>query len=183
LQKSILEIATVATANCARNGDAVPVSTCRTSGWAWHRITSIRFPQQPRKGNQMNRFTISSLPAIVVVAALSLAACDQKSNSALTKPADAPPASTAATTATEKVAAATDKVATVVDDTALTAKVKAALMAEPGLSSLQIGVDTKNATVTLTGAVDNTTSRDKAKQVASSVAGVTNVVDQLTVKS
>lgn len=131
----------------------------------------------------MNRFTISSIPALAIVAALSLAACDQKTNSAMNKPADTPSASTAVNNATEKVAAATDKVATVVDDTALTAKVKAALMAEPGLSSLQIGVDTKNATVTLSGAVDNATSRDRAKQVASSVAGVTNVVDQLTVKS
>ena len=82
-----------------------------------------------------------------------------------------------------KSAAATDKVAAAVDDSAITAKVKAALLAEPGLSSLQIGVDTKNATVTLSGAVDTATSRDRAKQVASSVAGVSSVVDQLTVKS
>jgi osmotically-inducible protein OsmY len=61
--------------------------------------------------------------------------------------------------------------------------VKAALLAEPGLSSLQISVDTKNATVTLSGAVDTANSRDRAKQVASTVAGVTSVVDQLTVKS
>ena len=123
-----------------------------------------------------------SVPVLVVAAALSVAACDQKSNSAMNKPADTPTPSTT-TNATEKMAAATDKVATVVDDSAITAKVKAALMAEPGLSSLQIGVDTKNATVTLSGAVDNATSRDRAKKVASSVAGVTNVVDQLTVKS
>jgi len=81
------------------------------------------------------------------------------------------------------MAAATDKVAVVVDDSALTAKVKAALLAEPGLKSLQISVDTKNAAVTLSGSVDSTASRDRAKEVASSVAGVSTVVDQLTVKS
>ncbi|MEO8738682.1 MAG: BON domain-containing protein [Casimicrobiaceae bacterium] len=128
----------------------------------------------------MNKITMS-IPALAVVAALSLAACDQKSNTAMNKPADT--ASNAAANASQKMATATDKVATVVDDSAITAKVKAALLAEPGLSSLQIGVDTKNATVTLTGAVDTATSRDRAKQVASSVAGVSSVVDQLTVKS
>jgi len=77
----------------------------------------------------------------------------------------------------------TDKVATAVDDTAITAKVKSALMAEPGLKSLKIDVDTKNATVTLSGSVDSDASRAKAKQVAQSVSGVSSVVDQLTVKS
>lgn len=124
-----------------------------------------------------------SIPALAVAAALSLAACDQKSNTGMNKPADTPTASTAASDASNKVAAATDKVAVAVDDSAITAKVKAALLAEPGLSSLQISVDTKNATVTLTGAVDTANSRDRAKQVASSVAGVSSVVDQLTVKS
>jgi len=81
------------------------------------------------------------------------------------------------------MAAASDKVATAVDDGTLTAKVKAALLAEPGLRSLQISVDTKNGAVTLSGSVDNAGSRDRAKDVASSVAGVTTVIDQLTVKS
>ena len=130
----------------------------------------------------MKPFTMS-MAALAVAAAFSLAACDQKSNTAMNKPADTPSASTTASDASNKVAAATDKVATAVDDGAITAKVKAALLAEPGLSSLQISVDTKNATVTLSGAVDTATSRDRAKQVASSVAGVTSVVDQLTVKS
>ena len=87
------------------------------------------------------------------------------------------------TDASQKVAAATDKVAVAVDDSALTAKVKAALLAEPGLKSLQIGVETKNGAVTLSGSVDSTTSRDRAKDVASGVAGVSTVVDQLTVKT
>ena len=59
----------------------------------------------------------------------------------------------------------------------------AALLAEPGLRSLQIGVDTKNATVTLSGSVDTAASKERAKEVAGGVAGVASVVDQLTVKS
>jgi osmotically-inducible protein OsmY len=81
------------------------------------------------------------------------------------------------------MASTSEKVTGAVDDTALTAKVKAALLAEPGLKSLQINVETKNAAVTLSGAVDSDASREKAKQVASSISGVTNVVDQMTVKS
>lgn len=76
----------------------------------------------------------------------------------------------------------TDRVANAADDTAITAKVKAAILAEPGLKSLQIDVDTKNATVTLTGNVDSDMLRDRAKQIAMSTDGVKNVVDNLSVK-
>ena len=114
--------------------------------------------------------------AVAMAAVLALTACDQRSSNPST--ATAP-----ATDAGQKVAAATDKVVAVVDDSALTAKVKAALIAEPGLKSLQIGVDTKNGTVTLSGSVDSAMSKDRAKEIASSVSGVASVVDQLTVKS
>jgi hyperosmotically inducible protein len=115
-----------------------------------------------------------------IASAFVLAACDQRSPDSAARRTDTP---TAAAPATEKVAAATEKVAAVVDDSALTAKVKAALLAEPGLKSLQISVDTKDAAVTLSGAVDSTASRDRAKDVASKIAGVSKVVDQMTVKS
>jgi hyperosmotically inducible protein len=78
---------------------------------------------------------------------------------------------------------AADKTAMVADDAAITAKVKAAILAEPGLKSLQINVDTNSATVTLSGSVDNADLRDRAKQIATSTAGVKGVVDQLTVKT
>ena len=43
--------------------------------------------------------------------------------------------------------------ANAVDDAAITAKVKTAIMAEPGLKATEINVDTKDAVVTLTGTV------------------------------
>src|SRR5215468_9199893 len=49
-----------------------------------------------------------------------------------------------------------------IDDTMITTKVKAALLAEPGLKSAQINVATKDATVTLSGAVDSDIVRDRA---------------------
>lgn len=78
---------------------------------------------------------------------------------------------------------ASAKVAMAADDTAITAKVKAALIAEPGLKSTEINVDTKEATVTLSGTVASNEMRDRAKQIASSTSGVKNVVDNLVVKS
>ena len=68
------------------------------------------------------------------------------------------------------------------DDAAITAKVKAALLAEPGLKSAQINVDTQDATVTLTGDVTSDMLRDRAKQVAMATDGVKNVVDNLNVR-
>ena len=89
--------------------------------------------------------------------------------------------------AVDKMAAqggqAADKIAGAADDTAITAKVKAAILAEPGLKSLQINVDSKGGTVTLSGNVASDNLRDRAKQIAMGTDGVKNVVDNLTVKS
>ena len=68
-------------------------------------------------------------------------------------------------------------------DAAITAKVKAKILAEPGLKSLSINVDTKDSTVTLSGDVSSEQARDKAKQIAMSTDGVKNVVDNLNVKA
>jgi osmotically-inducible protein OsmY len=122
--------------------------------------------------------------AVAIAAAVALAGCDQRSNGTAARPSGPSDKSIAAAPdASQKMAAATDKVAAAVDDGTLTTKVKAALLAEPGLKSLQIAVETKNGAVTLSGSVDNATSRERAKDIASSVAGVATVVDQLTIKS
>ena len=69
------------------------------------------------------------------------------------------------------------------DDASITGKVKAAIFAEPGLKTLQIGVDTDKGVVTLSGTVDSIASSDKAKTVAGAVAGVKMVENRLVVKS
>ena len=77
-----------------------------------------------------------------------------------------------------------NKMASTTDDAAVTTKVKAALLAEPGLRSMEIHVDTKDGVVTLTGTPDSSAaSRDKAVVVARNVAGVKDVVDQMASKS
>lgn len=70
-----------------------------------------------------------------------------------------------------------------IEDAAITAKVKMALVGEPGLKALKIDVDTANGVVTLTGAVDTPQSLDRATQVAQAVDGVKSVDNRLNVKS
>jgi len=88
---------------------------------------------------------------------------------------------------TDKMAAATDnataKAAAAIDDATITTKVKTAVMAEPGLKTLQIDVDTKNGVVTLAGTVDTPALKERAQQVAQSVNGVRSVDNNLAVKT
>jgi hyperosmotically inducible protein len=79
----------------------------------------------------------------------------------------------------QKAGQAEDKL----EDAAITAKVKAAMIGEPGLKALQINVDTANGVVTLTGAVDTPQHLDRATQVAQAVPGVKSVDNRLNVKS
>ena len=89
--------------------------------------------------------------------------------------------------AADKVASSTERAAAktgvVVEDTAITTKVKSAVLAEPGLKTLQIGVDTKDGVVTLSGTVDTPVMKDRAMQIAQQVDGVRSVVDNLAIKT
>jgi len=85
--------------------------------------------------------------------------------------------------ATEKLNETTEKTSTEIEDSLTTTKVKAAILAEPGLKSLQINVDTVEGKVTLTGTADSQESSDKAKELTASISGVKEVENQLIVKS
>jgi hyperosmotically inducible protein len=69
----------------------------------------------------------------------------------------------------------------VVDDSALTAKVKTALIDEPATKARQIDVTTNRGVVELAGAVDSQAAKTKAGTVAQNVAGVREVRNNLTV--
>jgi osmotically-inducible protein OsmY len=69
-----------------------------------------------------------------------------------------------------------------VDDSAITAKVKAAMLEDPGLKSLQVGVETFKGTVQLSGFVNSAEMRNRAATVASRVNGVKSVKNDLVVK-
>ena len=132
-------------------------------------------------------------PALLVAALAAAAAvtvgCEQRgANDTVGKRMDQSsgkmaPGGQAADKMTAQGGQAADKIGGAADDAAITAKVKAAILAEPGLKSLQISVDSKGGTVTLSGNVASDNLRDRAKQIAMGTDGVKNVVDNLTVKS
>lgn len=68
------------------------------------------------------------------------------------------------------------------DDTVITAKVKAAILKEPTLSSAEINVETFKGVVQLSGFVRSTANIGKAIEVANSVSGVKSVKNSLQLK-
>jgi hyperosmotically inducible periplasmic protein len=70
-----------------------------------------------------------------------------------------------------------------VDDASITAKVKAALVQDPVVSALDVGVDTYKGRVQLNGFVDTPEQKARAEQVARTVAGVESIGNQLAVKT
>jgi osmotically-inducible protein OsmY len=68
------------------------------------------------------------------------------------------------------------------DDTAITTKVKSAILNEPSLKSAEINVETFKGRVQLSGFVSSRASIDKAVQVAQGVSGVGSVASDMRVK-
>ena len=83
----------------------------------------------------------------------------------------------------EKLGEQGAKAGVAIEDTEITAKIKAAIFAEPGLKTLQISVDTVKGVVTLSGSVDSLRSSDRAKALAGAVAGVKEDENRLVLKS
>jgi hyperosmotically inducible protein len=69
-----------------------------------------------------------------------------------------------------------------VDDSVLTARVKAALLQEPELKSLDVSVETQHGVVLLSGFVRDEGQKQKAMKAAVSVSGVASVKDALVVR-
>lgn len=69
-----------------------------------------------------------------------------------------------------------------IDDSAITTKVKSALIADDQVSAFPISVETSNGVVYLTGTADTRAEADKATKLARDVAGVKSVVNNIQVK-
>ena len=69
-----------------------------------------------------------------------------------------------------------------VDDGVVTAKVKAALVADPVTKAHQINVETFKGTVQLSGFVESDEARTRALQLARDVDGVKKVKDAMEVR-
>jgi osmotically-inducible protein OsmY len=69
-----------------------------------------------------------------------------------------------------------------VDDTAITAKVKAAIFHAPGLKSSEINVETFKAVVQLSGFVSSQSDIAQAVKIAQGVGGVKSVKNDMRLK-
>ena len=69
----------------------------------------------------------------------------------------------------------------VIDDTTITTEIKAKLTADTLSNLTKIGVNTRDGVVTLTGDVDSLERKARAAQIASSIRGVRQVVDNVQV--
>jgi hyperosmotically inducible protein len=69
-----------------------------------------------------------------------------------------------------------------VDDTAITTKVKSALLGDDAVKSFEIKVETVKGVVQLSGFVDNAEQKSAAENDASAISGVKEVRNNLVVK-
>ena len=69
-----------------------------------------------------------------------------------------------------------------IDDSAITAKVKAALVGDPRTKATQIDVETREGVVQLAGFVNNSEARTTAEELARAVDHVKSVDNQIDVK-
>jgi hyperosmotically inducible protein len=81
----------------------------------------------------------------------------------------------------EKTAEAANKAGALLADGALTAKIKSKMALDDTIHSRTVDVSTANHVVTLSGHVGTAAERTRALQLASETAGVTQVIDHLTV--
>lgn len=70
-----------------------------------------------------------------------------------------------------------------VSDSAITARVKSELLADPNVSGLNVNVTTYDGQVQLSGYVTSDEQRQQAEKIARSVDGVKSVSNDLIVKS
>lgn len=81
-----------------------------------------------------------------------------------------------------KTAEAANKAGEVLSDGALTAKIKSKMALDDTVRARTIDVSTTDRIVTLSGNVRSQSEHDRAVQLARETAGVTRVVDHLTVE-
>jgi hyperosmotically inducible protein len=111
--------------------------------------------------------------AVTLASALSLAACG-KSEEKARAPGEAPQAGAPEAKTT---------VGTTIDDSAITTKVKSALLGDADVKGLDIKVETNKGEVQLSGFVDTQAQIDRAVSVAKGVEGVKNVDNKMSLKT
>jgi len=81
----------------------------------------------------------------------------------------------------EKVAVAAEKVKETAEEAALTSKIKAKMVLDDDVRARSVDVSTSGSTVTVSGTVRTVAEHDRAIRLVRETAGVTRVVDQLSI--
>lgn len=97
--------------------------------------------------------------------------------------ATTPPASSASTAPAPAASDTANNAANAAEDTVITAKVKAALLADTDVKGLDIKVETNQGTVSLSGTVTSQAQIDNAMRITRNIEGVKNVDNKMTVKA
>ncbi len=115
---------------------------------------------------RLSQFAVNAtFISLFAISTVAMVGCSKPTDSTGTQPG---PASTT--------------VGTEIDDGILTTTVKAALLADPSVKSLDLKVETRKGEVLLSGFVDSPIQKERAAAVVSSVAGVKSVDNKLTLK-
>jgi hyperosmotically inducible periplasmic protein len=88
----------------------------------------------------------------------------------------------AAEVAKDKTVAAAAEARETLAEGSLTAKIKAKMALDDHVKALNLDVDTVGTVVTVSGYAHSQTEKDRALQLAKETAGVTQVVDKITVR-
>ncbi|NBC98407.1 molecular chaperone OsmY [Atlantibacter hermannii] len=124
----------------------------------------------------MNKTKISkTLMAVLLGSALA-------SGSALAESETMNKVESTADSAGQKIDNSMNKVGNFMDDSAITAKVKAALVDDENIKSTDISVETEKKVVTLSGFVESQAQAEQAVKIAKGVEGVDSVSDKLHVR-
>lgn len=70
-----------------------------------------------------------------------------------------------------------------IDDTAISAKVKSAMISDDTVKALDVQVETFRGVVQLSGFVDSAEQKSRAEQIARSTNGVRNVTNNIQLKA
>lgn len=111
-----------------------------------------------------------TLLATAVVSVALLSACQQRSE-------EAGSGSSSGASSTDMTSSGSERSAT--NDTAITAKVKSALLADSKIKSTDINVETNKGEAILSGFVDSDLQIDQAIKVAGNVDGVKKVTNKM----
>lgn len=117
---------------------------------------------------------IRSRPLVIAQAA--------QSGSSATSPTNSTAGSALPTDNNSGTVSGKSSVRTLVDDSIVTTKIKAAMLADPGVKATEVNVETNSGEVTLSGAVDSQPAMEQAEKIAKKVTGVKSVVNNLMLK-